>query len=73
MSELSGISVVLPSLNPDEKLLAVVDGLLQYGFTDLILVNDGSAAENLHYFETAAATPRCIFCITSITVARVLR
>ena len=57
MSNLSGISVVLPSLNPDEKLLAVIDGLLQYGFTDIILVNDGSAAENLHYFETAATHP----------------
>lgn len=57
MSDLSRISVVLPSLNPDEKLLAVVDGLLQYGFTDIILVNDGSAAENLHYFETAATHP----------------
>ncbi|MBQ6997266.1 MAG: bifunctional glycosyltransferase family 2/GtrA family protein [Oscillospiraceae bacterium] len=57
MSDLSGISVVLPSLNPDEKLLAVIDGLLQYGFTDIILVNDGSAAENMHYFETAATHP----------------
>ena len=58
MSDLSGISVVLPSLNPDEKLLAVIDGLLHYGFTDIILVNDGSAPENLHYFETAAAHPQ---------------
>jgi len=57
MSDLSGISVVLPSLNPDEKLLAVIDGLLQYGFCDIILVNDGSAPENLHYFETAATHP----------------
>ncbi len=54
MSDLSGISVILPSLDPDEKLLTVIDGLLEYGFTDIILVNDGSAAENLHYFETAA-------------------
>ena len=57
MSDLSKISVVLPSLDPDEKLLAVVDGLLEYGFTDIILVNDGSKPENLHYFETAAAHP----------------
>ena len=57
MTDLSGISVVLPSLNPDEKLLAVIDGLLEYGFTDIILVNDGSAPENLHYFETAATHP----------------
>lgn len=50
MSDLTGISVVLPSLDPDEKLAAVVDGLLEYGFTDIILVNDGSKPENLHYF-----------------------
>ena len=55
MNDLSKISVVLPSLDPDEKLTAVIDGLLEYGFTDIILVNDGSKAENLHYFEDAAA------------------
>ena len=55
MKDLSKISVVLPSLDPDEKLTAVIDGLLEYGFTDIILVNDGSKAENLHYFTDAAA------------------
>ncbi len=53
MQDLSKISVVLPSLDPDEKLTAVIDGLLEYGFTDIILVNDGSRKENLHYFEDA--------------------
>ncbi len=57
MPELSNISVVLPSLDPDEKLTAVIDGLLEYGFTDIILVNDGSKPENLHYFEAAALHP----------------
>ena len=55
MKDLSKISVVLPSLDPDEKLIAVVDGLLEYGFSDIILVNDGSKPENLHYFEDLAA------------------
>ena len=55
MNDLSKISVVLPSLDPDEKLTAVIDGLLEYGFTDIILINDGSKPENLHYFEDAAA------------------
>lgn len=54
MRDLSKISVVLPSLDPDEKLNAVIDGLLEYGFTDIILVNDGSKPENLHYFTDAA-------------------
>ncbi len=55
MTELSQISVVLPSLDPDEKLVAVVDGLLEYGFSSIILVNDGSKPENLHYFKDLAA------------------
>ncbi|MDO5400608.1 MAG: glycosyltransferase [Eubacteriales bacterium] len=55
MQDLSKISVVLPSLDPDEKLAAVIDGLLEYGFSDIILVNDGSKPENLHYFQEAAA------------------
>ena len=55
MIDLSKISVVLPSLDPDEKLIAVVDGLLEHGFSDIILVNDGSKQENLHYFTDLAA------------------
>ena len=55
MKDLSKISVVLPSLDPDDKLIAVIDGLLEYGFTDIILINDGSKPENLHYFLDAAA------------------
>ena len=55
MQDLSKISVVLPSLDPDEKLNAVIDGLLEYGFSNIILVNDGSKQENLHYFTDAAA------------------
>ena len=61
MRDLSKISVVLPSLDPDEKLHAVIDGLLEYGFSDIILVNDGSKPENLHYFEEeVAAHPHII-------------
>ena len=55
MNDLSKVSVVLPSLDPDEKLHLVIDGLLEYGFSDIILVNDGSKPENLHYFEEEAA------------------
>ncbi len=57
MEKISNVCVVLPSLDPDTKLLTVVDGLLEYGFTDIILINDGSKPENLHYFETAATHP----------------
>ena len=57
MSEFHNVSVILPSLDPDQKLLTVIDGLLEYGFTDIVLINDGSKPENLHYFEEAAQHP----------------
>ena len=55
MADLSNITVILPSLDPDEKLPAVIEGLLEVGFRDILLVNDGSKPENLHYFTDAAA------------------
>lgn len=52
------VCVILPSLDPDEKLQLVIDGLLAVGFSDIILINDGSKPENLHYFEKAAQAPQ---------------
>ena len=58
MDQLKHISIILPSLDPDEKLLTVVDGLLSQGFSHIVLINDGSKPENLHYFDTAAQNPQ---------------
>ncbi|NMA38250.1 MAG: glycosyltransferase [Papillibacter sp.] len=52
------VSVILPSLNPDEKLIKVVKGLIDKGFTDIIIVNDGSDNEHLKPFVEAAAYPQ---------------
>lgn len=51
---ISRVSVVLPSLDPDQKLLKVLQELLDRGFTDVILVNDGSRDDTRHYFDEAA-------------------
>jgi glycosyltransferase involved in cell wall biosynthesis len=58
MNPLDQVTVLLPSLDPDDKLLTVVSGLLEAGFSDILLVNDGSKEENLHYFEKAAVHPQ---------------
>ena len=55
MADLNRISVILPSLDPDDKLPKVIHGLLEMGFRDILLINDGSKPENLHYFTDAAA------------------
>lgn len=44
-SEKLDATVIVPSLNPDEKLCGVVEGLLSAGFDDIIVVDDGSAPE----------------------------
>ena len=49
------VTVILPSLNPDEKLLAVVEGIIKVGFGRMILVDDGSSAEHQKYFQQALA------------------
>lgn len=51
------VTIIVPSLDPDEKLIQVVDGLLADGFDDILLVNDGSHADHLWPFEQAAEHP----------------
>ena len=51
------VTIIVPSLDPDEKLCKVVDGLLSEGFRDIVLVNDGSHADHLAPFEEAAKHP----------------
>lgn len=47
---MKNISVIIPSLDPDLRLSGVVDSLLELGFTDIILVDDGSKPENKKNF-----------------------
>lgn len=53
------VSIILPSLNPDEKLMKVVNGLIEQGFDDIIIVNDGSNAEHIKPFEEAGMLSQC--------------
>lgn len=46
--------VVLPSFNPDEKMVETVKGLLGEGFDDIVVVDDGSLPECKKFFEEAA-------------------
>lgn len=53
------VTVIIPSLNPDEKLIEVVKGVLSVGFTDIILINDGSKPECVKYFDMASELSGC--------------
>ena len=56
---LTKAAVVLPSLDPDYKFEAVVKGLVENGFEHIVIVDDGSAAENQKYFEEADRYSQC--------------
>ncbi len=45
------VQVIIPSLNPDEKLMKAAAGMIEKGFTDVILVDDGSNEECRKEFE----------------------
>jgi glycosyltransferase involved in cell wall biosynthesis len=53
------VTIIIPSLNPDEKLIQVVDGLIKKGFKDILLVNDGSDSEHMKPFETVGGYDEC--------------
>ena len=59
MAELRNVTVVIPSLDPDDRLPAVIRGVQEQGFTDILLVDDGSAPENRHFFDTAEQEMGC--------------
>ncbi len=53
------VSIVIPSLNPDEKLLQLLSDLRAAQFENIVLVNDGSAPEYDCFFEQARTTYGC--------------
>ncbi len=51
------VTLVIPSLDPDEKLALTVDSAIKAGFSDIILIDDGSHDENKKYFSELDALP----------------
>lgn len=45
------VMIVIPSLNPDEKLVKLVESLCGEGYKNIIVVNDGSTSDYDKYFE----------------------
>ena len=47
---MNNVFLIIPSLNPDEKLAKTVKGMLEAGFQNIIIVDDGSDEEHKQYF-----------------------
>ena len=51
--------VVIPALNPGKELIEYVDTLLSHGYTDLLLVDDGSREDVRFIFDVVEKKPGC--------------
>lgn len=60
MDFLEKIGIIIPSFEPDEKLLSIVGDLHKQNFQNLILINDGSSDEYDHFFEDASVKYGCV-------------
>ncbi len=60
MLKLDKILIIVPSLDPDKKLELVVKSLQKVGFSNILLIDDGSEINNKHHFEKLKVESNCI-------------
>lgn len=53
------VAVIIPSLEPDERLAELLQSLREAGFTRIIVINDGSCGDYDGYFKIARETHAC--------------
>ncbi|MBQ4283287.1 MAG: bifunctional glycosyltransferase family 2/GtrA family protein [Lachnospira sp.] len=53
------VTVIIPSYKPDDKLVTVVKSLVDEGFEDILVINDGSGESYEPYFNSVASYKEC--------------
>ena len=59
ISGIDQLAVIIPTLTPDDKLLTISDALHQAGFSEIIVVDDGSDESCEPVFEALQERPWC--------------
>jgi len=59
MNQINGISVILPSYNPSIQIISVIKRVIEQGFSDVIVINDGSKDEITPVFDETAKIEGC--------------
>lgn len=60
------IVIIIPSYKPDGKLIEVVKGVLSKGFTDILVVNDGSGSDYDAIFAEATFHQECTLLVHEV-------
>ena len=63
-------AVILPSLNPTEKLTSVVDSVIEAGFGSVIVIDDGSGTEFKAPFRAAAEKPEVTLLVHEVNLGK---
>ncbi len=53
------VTIIIPSLNPDEKLVGTVTELYDAGFDDIVIIDDGSDEAHKAFFPDLSEFPYC--------------
>ncbi len=62
--------LIIPSLNPEEGLLAYIRELTANGFSKIILINDGSSPKARTIFEAAGAMEACDLFVHTVNMGK---
>lgn len=57
--KINSVSVIIPAYKPDEKLITTINGLISIGFTDIIVIDDGSGEQFEPVFDKVKAYDVC--------------
>lgn len=60
MEKYNGLVIIIPALNPDEKMISLIKKLVSSGFENIVLVDDGSSGDCKHHFLAAEEEYNCI-------------
>ena len=56
---LDKVVIIIPSLNPNEQIITLVENLKVHGFQHIIVINDGSVTECSPYFQLLEKEHHC--------------
>jgi glycosyltransferase involved in cell wall biosynthesis len=59
MTRFSDIVLIIPAYNPPERLVGLVESLIDKGITNLIIINDGSRPDHASIFARIKSKPEC--------------
>ena len=59
-------AIIIPVLNPDEKTTTFIDTLIEAGFKNIVVIDDGSNKESQKYFDEIRTHSECVVLVHEV-------